>query len=207
MFDPSLPANGTRLVSAEMRSQLTGLKDLIDAVSAITAAQIDSVTTGNPGDAATVGVSLTSAILHFTFGIPRGFDGGQGVQGIPGTNGIDGGIGPTGPPFASAVVDGVTTLDPGNAATVSVSFDGSNVRFQFGIPRGSNGNNGNDGGVGPQGPPGEVSNAALASAIGGTSNISNGVATLDTGPSDPPTLADYESMRAKLNELIAALRR
>jgi len=44
-------------------------------------------------------------------------------------------------------------------------------------------------------------------AIGGTSNISNGVATLDVGPSDPPTFADYEVMRAKVNELILALRR
>jgi hypothetical protein len=57
-----------------------------------------------------------------------------------------------------------------------------------------------------RGPPGEVTNA-LASAIADTSNNSNGVATLDTGPSDPPTVADFEALRAKLNELILALRR
>jgi hypothetical protein len=48
---------------------------------------------------------------------------------------------------------------------------------------------------------------ALASAIADTSNNSNGVATLDTGPPDPPTVADFEALRAKLNELILALRR
>jgi hypothetical protein len=31
--------------------------------------------------------------------------------------------------------------------------------------------------------------------------------TLETGPGDPPTFADYEALRAKLNELINALRR
>ncbi len=42
MFDPNLPANGSPLVSAEMRSQLTGLKALIDAVPAgeVTNAQL-----------------------------------------------------------------------------------------------------------------------------------------------------------------------
>ncbi len=115
--------------------------------------------------------------------------------------------GPQGPPFANAVVDWVTTLNPGDNATVSVFFDGSNVRFQFGIPRGSNGTNGNDGAPGAQGPPGEVTSAQLTAAINGTSMNSNGVATLDTVPSDPPTFADYEALRAKVNELIGALRR
>ena len=34
MFDPSLPSDHSPLVSAEMRAQLTGLKDLIEAVPA-----------------------------------------------------------------------------------------------------------------------------------------------------------------------------
>ena len=51
-------------------------------------------------------------------------------------------------------------------------------------------------------------NAALSSAIIGTSSNSNAVGTLDTAfTNDPPTLADLEVMRAKMNELIAALRR
>ena len=45
-------------------------------------------------------------------------------------------------------------------------------------------------------------------AINGTSAVSNAVATLDTPfVNDPPTLADMELMRAKMNELILALRR
>lgn len=56
-------------------------------------------------------------------------------------------------------------------------------------------------------PAGEVTNAQLTAAIQGTSNNSNSVATLDTAPSNPPTVDDYEMLRGKLNELINALRR
>ena len=49
---------------------------------------------------------------------------------------------------------------------------------------------------------------SLAAAIATTSANSNGVATVDTPfTNDPPTLADMEAMRAKFNELVAALRR
>lgn len=198
-FDPSLPATGSPLQSQVVRDQLNGLKALIDAILAVTAAQVDGVITGNPGDPANVFLSVIGNTLHFTFDIPRGND---GAQGQPGNNGNDGGPGPQGPPFAQAIIDAVNTLNPGDAASVSVSFDGSNVRFTFGIPRGSDGANGTDGA------PGEVSNAQLASAISGTSNNTNGVATLDTPfTNDPPTLADLETMRAKVNELILAARR
>jgi hypothetical protein len=164
---------------------------------------VDSVTTLNPGDAATVGVSFDGTNVRFTFGIPRGNDGSQGQ---PGNNGSDGGQGPQGaqgPPFAQAVVDGVTTLDPGQQATVQTSFDGSNVRFTFGIPRGSDGSNGSNGSDGAQGPPGEISQAQLNSAISGTSNNTNAISTLDTGFADP----DMEALRQKLNEMILNGRR
>lgn len=49
--------------------------------------------------------------------------------------------------------------------------------------------------------------AQLNSAISGTSANTNAVSTLDTAPSDPPTLADYQALQAKVNELINALRR
>jgi len=163
-------------------------------------AVVDSVTTLNPGDSATVGVSFDGTNVRFTFGIPRGNDGSQGQ---PGNNGSDGGQGPQGaqgPPFAQAVVDGVTTLDPGQPATVQTSFDGSNVRFQFGIPRGNDGSSGSNG---SDGAPGEVSNAQLNSAISGTSHNTNGVSTLDTGFADP----DMEALRQKLNEMILNGRR
>ena len=254
MFDPTLPANGAPLVSAEMRAQLNGLKDLIDTIPAgppgqngsdgtsVTGAVIDNTTTLNPGNAAEASVTWDGANVRFTFGIPRGQDGvssppitnfivdgvntlnpndpaavqttfdGSAVRmifNIPrGFNGGDGGQGqqgepgPPGAPFTNFVVDGVNTLNPGDPATVNVSFDGMAVRLLFGIPRG------NDGGSGPQGSPGEVTAAQLNSAINGTSSSSNAVATLDTPfANDPPTLADLELMRAKLNELINALRR
>ncbi|MCX6856950.1 MAG: hypothetical protein NTV80_18825 [Verrucomicrobia bacterium] len=155
-------------------------------------AVVDGVNTLPPGDSATVSVSFDGSNVRFIFGIPRGNDGNQGPQG---GNGNDGGPGPQGPPFAQAVVDGVTTLNPAEPATVQTSFDGSNVRFNFGIPRGNDGQ------------PGEISQTQLDSAIlnslNGTSNNTNGVSTLDTGFADP----DMEALRQKLNEMILNGRR
>ena len=152
-------------------------------------AVVDSVTTLNPGDSATVGVSFDGTNVRFTFGIPRGNDGSQGQ---PGNNGSDGGQGPQGaqgPPFAQAVVDGVTTLDPGQPATVQTSFDGSNVRFTFGIPRGSdgsNGSNGSDGGQGPQGAQGPPFAQAVVDSV----------TTLDPGqPATVQTSFDGSNVR------------
>jgi hypothetical protein len=83
---------------------------------------------------------------------------------------------------------------------LQTSFDGSNVRFAFGIPRGSDGSNGSDG---AQGPPGEISQAQLNSAIAGNSANTNAVSTLDTPFADP----DMEAMRQKMNEMILNGRR
>ncbi len=163
-------------------------------------AVVDAVNTVNPGDPAAVSVSFDGTNVRFTFDIPRGSDGGQGPAGNDGGQGPPGNDGAQGPPFAQAVVDGVTTLDPGNPATVGVSFDGSNVRFTFGIPRGNDGSNGSDG---SQGPPGEISQAQLDSAISGTSANTNGVSTLDSAFADP----DMEAIRQKLNEMILNGRR
>ena len=193
MFDPTLPQAGTEIDAVQMRAQLTGLKDLIDAILTITAAQVDTVNTLNPGDPATASLIVDGNTLRFTFGIPRGNDGSQGPQGN------DGGTGPQGPPFAGAVVDSVTTVAAGQPATVSVSFDGSNVHFQFGIPQGNDGANGT---------PGEVSQAQLDNAIQDSSTNSNAVSTLDTPfTNEPATQADVETLRTKINELITALRR
>lgn len=44
--------------------------------------------------------------------------------------------------------------------------------------------------------------------MAGTSSNANAVATMDTAfANDPPTLADIETLRSKMNELILALRR
>ncbi len=250
MFDPNLPQENTPADAAQMRSQLNGLKDLIDAVPTLNAAQVDAtntlppgspanvnvsvngntlhfsfnipqgqegpegpmgppfsqavvdaVNTLNPGDPASVGVSFDWSNVRFVFGIPRGNDGSQGPQGNNGSDGQPGAPGPQGPPFGNAVVDGVTTLDPWQPATVQTNFDGSNVRFQFGIPRG------NDGMNGAQGPPGEVSqtdlNNGLLNTLNQCSNVSNGVSTITNSYTDP----EAEELRQKVNELIAALRR
>ena len=180
-FDPAQPAEHSDLSSQVMRNQLNALKGLIDAVPA-----------GPQG--------------------PQGEPGPSGSNGSNGSNGSDGAPGPQGPPgpsVANSVVDGVATLNPGDPATVSTSFDGTNVHFQFGIPRGATGGDGPPGSQGPQGndgpqgPPGEVTTAALATAIAGTSGNSNAVATLDTPFADP----DAEALRQKVNELLLAMRR
>ena len=74
-------------------------------------------------------------------------------------------------------------------------------------PEGPPGPEGAQGPPGPQGPPGEVTQADLSNAIQTTSANTNNVGTLDNAPSDPPSLADYEALRAKLNELILNGRR
>ncbi|MDZ4405461.1 hypothetical protein [Prosthecobacter sp.] len=71
-FDPNLPATNSPNSSAEMRSQLTSLKALIDAILTITAAQVDGVNTLPPGNPASVSLSVTGNTLHFTFDIPQG---------------------------------------------------------------------------------------------------------------------------------------
>ena len=182
------------------RGQFQGLFTLIQSIPAgpqgppFAQAIVDAVNTLNPGESASVAVSFDGTTVHFTFAIPRGNDGNQGIPGN------DGGVGPQGPPFANAVVDAVNTLQPGENATVSVSFDGTNVHLTFGIPRGQEGVQGMPG---IDGAPGEVTNAQLTAAIGGTSSNTNAVSTLDTPFADP----DAESMRLRFNELVLALRR
>lgn len=174
-----------------MREQFQSLKALIDAVPVINNAVVDGVTTLPPGGSAAASVQLTPDGLHFAFELPQGM------------------AGPQGPPFALAVLDSVTTLPQGSPATADVSFDGMAVHFAFGIPRGETGDQGP---TGAQGIPGEVTlndlNAGLQATLAQTSGNSNGVGTLDlVFNNEPPTLADVELLRTKLNELIVALRR
>ena len=192
-YDPNFPADNALIESLPFRNQFGSIKSLIDAVPGLTDVVIDSVTTLNPGEPASATVTMVGTVLHLTLAIPRGDEGVQGAQGDTGAQG---------PPFANAIVDAVNTLPPGSAATVSVSFDGTNVHFTFGIPQGAEG---------LQGLPGEVTNAQLTTtismAVEGTSTNTNAVATLDTAPSDPPSVADYEALRSKLNEVILNGRR
>ena len=176
-------------------------------------AVVDGVNTVEPGIPAAVNVSFDGANVRFTFDIPRGSDGmngSNGSDGSQGPQGNDGGQGPPGndgaqgPPFAQAIVDGVTTLDPGQQATVGVSFDGSNVRFQFAIPRGTDGSNGSDG---SQGQPGEVSQSQLDSAISGTSANTNNVSTLGQTADSNYNQQQMQDVLNKLDEFLNAARR
>jgi hypothetical protein len=226
MFDPSIPIDHSPLVSAEMRAQLTSLKALIDAVPGITGVVLDGVTTGAPGDPASVNLSIIGTELHFSFTIPQGNDGNPGADGAQG------------PPFATAVVDAVTTLDPGDPATVDSTFDGTDVHFTFGIPRGNDGASSlpvtdfevdsvttlpagsaatadaafAGGAVHlnfgiPAGEPGEVSNADLTTAIAGTSSNTNAVATIPNAAAPDYDQVTMQALLDKTNELILALRR
>ena len=182
-YDPNIPQAGTEIDAVQMRGQLNGLKDLIDAVPTITSAVVDAVNTLPPGDPATVSASVVAGVLHLSFSIP------EGMQGIPG---------PQGPPFANAIVDAVTTLAPGNPATVGVSFDGTYVHFTFGIPQGFQGD---------PGPQGEVTTAALNAAISATSNNSNAVATMGEIADGSYNSNQMQNVINKMDELINALRR
>ncbi len=149
---------------------------------------------GQPLNADTLRPQL-QGLFEAISSIPKGDQGDPGIQGIPGDTGAQG------PPFAQAIIDAVSTLDPGQPATAQVGFDGNNVHFTFGIPRGETGGTGDQG---QQGPPGEVTLGQMQAA---TSANTNSVSTLDTTfTNDPPTLADFEALRSKVNELILALR-
>lgn len=78
-FDPNLPQENTPVDAVQKRAQLTGLKDLIDAVpAAVTSAQVDAVNTLPAGSPATVAASISGGVLHLTFGLPQGADGDAG---------------------------------------------------------------------------------------------------------------------------------
>jgi hypothetical protein len=111
------------------------------------------------------------------------------------------------PTITGAVLDGVTTGNPGDPATVNLSVVGTELHFSFTLPRGDTGPPGNDGQTGLQGPPGEVTNASLAAAIDGTSSNSNTVNTLLLGAPAAYDQLQQQDLITKVNELILALRR
>ena len=189
-YDPSLPADNTQATAAQMRGQLQGLFEAFLA-GRITSVQVDAVNTLNPGESASVTAQITGNVLHLTFNIPHGATGTAGTDGAPGGPGP---AGPQGPPFANALIGGVTTLNPGENATVTVSFDGTNVQFFFGIPRGIDGS----GGITPQ---------QLDNAILGTSRNSNNVPTLNQTADANYNQSQMQMLLNTVDNLINALRR
>ncbi len=89
----------------------------------------------------------------------------------------------------------MTTLDPSEPVTVSVTFDGTNVHLAFGIPRGNDGANG------------EVSAAQLNSAIAGTAPNLNSFPPYTGTFSDPPTQSEMQSFAAYVEQMRQALMR
>jgi hypothetical protein len=171
-FNSSLPVNNASVTATELRGQFNGLFDLIQTIpvgpagpAGVTAAVVDSVATGNSGDNATATVGLAAQTLHLSFSIPRGDVGAQGATGATGGVGATGATGAVGPAFTSFVIDGVTTLDPAQAATVTAVFDGTNVKLAFGIPRGMQGVEGPQGIIGATGATGPAFTSFVVDSV------------------------------------------
>jgi len=144
---------------------------------------------------------------------PAGADstvpGPEGPQGQPGNDGRgianvrDTGDGTTYGPFTVANGPagmngndgrGISNIRDNGDGTLTVDYTDGNTAGPFAMPAGPQGPAGNDGA------PGEVSAQQLSDAIASTSANSNSVQTLDES-------ADQAAIIAKINELIAALRR
>lgn len=125
-FNPTLPADHSDILSAELRNQFNGLKSLIDAVPA-----------GPAGPAGPTG--LTG---------PAGATGPQGTQGPAGSTGSTGATGATGPqgpqgpqgPTGSAGASGAAGATGATGATGAAG------------PSGATGATGTAGATGPAGP-------------------------------------------------------
>ena len=120
MFGPALPADHSPNSAAQMRGQLTGLKDISDALAAatITAVTVDAVNTVGSAQPANVTVSVVGNTLHLIFDIPQGPQGPSGdvtnsamataiAAAIDGTARNPSGI----PPFAGSFSDPPTQAE------------------------------------------------------------------------------------------------
>ncbi|MBK8036879.1 MAG: hypothetical protein IPK22_07035 [Verrucomicrobiaceae bacterium] len=98
-----------------MRSQLTGLKALIDAIQTITSAQVDGVNTVSPGNPANVSLSVIGNTLHFTFDLPQGE------------------VGPTGEVSSNDLSNAIsgTSNNCNNVSTLGQGADGSYNQSQM----------------------------------------------------------------------------
>ncbi len=203
-FDPSLPADHSPLVSAEMRAQLNGLHDEI--LSIPQGPQGSPGAQGPAGQGFTVRGDWEAGTVYVQFDVVM-WNGSSWLC-------MDATPGPGQPPPDADAVHWKVFAQKGDAGAQgpqgAAGPDGPPG------PQGPQGEQGAPGGEGPagpqgpqgaQGPQGEVTNAALSSAISaaiaGTSANTNGVATLDVPFADP----DTELLRVKLNELILNGRR
>ena len=154
---------------------------------------------GDYGDAYVVGEEEPYDYYIFTRAFegeeePQWFDLGQFP--VPGPQGETGATGATG---ATPVITGaatVSTLDPGQSATVSVTKSGTNenptLTFAFAIPQGAQGIQGPAGAQGPRGPQGLQGIQGPKGEQGGLIEIVGIVATADLLPA-PSTLEKLDA--------------
>jgi hypothetical protein len=96
----------------------------------------------------------------------------------------------------SAQIDGVTTLPPGDPATVTATVVNGVLGLTFAIPQGSEG---------PAG--GGITQQDLDNAIAGTPNSTNNVSPLSFSVSEPVSQYEGQQIVDKINELIGTLYR
>ena len=189
-FDRNQPTEFTLADAGQIRAQFNALFDLFMA-GRITGVQMDAVNSIDPGQPASATAQIIDGVLHLTLNLPRGATGTAGTDGAPGGPGP---AGAQGPPFANALIGGVSTLNAGENAWVTVSFDGTNVQFFFGIPRGIDGQSG-------------LTQQQLDNAILGTSRNSNNVSQLTQGADSDYNPIQMQTVLNKIDELINSLRR
>ncbi len=109
------------------------------------------------------------------------------------------------PGITGVVIDSVTTLPPGEAATVSASIVAGVLHLGFGIPQGAQGLQGEQGSLGATGPMGSVTPQNLDDAIATTARNPNAIPPFTGTFSDPPTQAEMQAHAAYVETLRAAL--
>lgn len=122
-YDPTYPPTNAEIESAPLRGQFNGLKDLIDAIQTITAAQVDATNTLPAGEPAAVTLNVVGGTLQFTFHIPTGPPGSSGSDGSPGQQGPQGEQGAPGAPGEVTL----SLLDNAIAGVLNVSSNLSNM--------------------------------------------------------------------------------
>lgn len=147
---------------------------------------VGTVETLAPGEAVTVTLSGTTEHPVFSFGIPQGFQGIQGETGSTGPEGPRGQTGETGPTGAtpSFSVGTVSTLQPGESATASVTGTDENPVLNLGIPQGLRGEQGPTGQTGQTGATGATPNITIGT-VGTLSPGSSATATITGTPENP----------------------
>ena len=107
--------------------------------------------------------------------------------------------------LSGVVIDSVTTLPPGEAATVSASIAAGVLHLSFGLPQGMQGLQGEQGSLGATGPMGSVTPQNLDDAIATTARNPNAIGPFGGTFSDPPTQAEMVAFAAYVETLRAAL--